>query len=122
MVAPVSTVTFLVPPCVVLPRIDGGASVTVRSILIGGLRAMIVSPSRSAVIVVPSGMRCMFCSVADGVVIRSDGLFFGCMTAVLLRVYTNTYSALSGDTSSNLSDGCSVFVITAPVLMFFMRT
>ena len=77
MAVPVSTVTFLEPPCAVLPRTDGGASVTVRSILIGGCRVTTVSPSWSAVILVPAGMRCIFCRVSAGTVIRSDGLFSG---------------------------------------------
>jgi len=85
MDAPVSTVTFLVPPCVVLPRIDGGASVTVRSTLIGGCKVTMVSPSWSAVTVAPDGMRCMFCTVSMGMVIRSDGVSFGCITASSLR-------------------------------------
>ena len=82
---PVSTVTFLVPPCVVLPRIEGGASLTVRSIFIGGCRVIIVSLSCKAVTFVPDGMRCIFCIVPAGIVIRSDGSPSGCITASLLR-------------------------------------
>lgn len=83
--APVSTVTFFVPPCVVLPRMFGGASLTVRSTLSGGCRVMMFSPSSSAVTFVPDGMRCMLCSVSLGIVTLSDGLPSGCITASLLR-------------------------------------
>ena len=89
MDAPVSTVTFLVPPCVVLPRMFGGASLTMRSTFIGSCIVMMVSSSSSAVTFVPDGMRCMFCIASAGTVILSDGLFSGCITASLLRVYTN---------------------------------
>ena len=120
--APVSTVTFLVPPCVVLPRMFGGASCTVRSTLMGSCSVMMVLLSSSAVTFVPDGMRCMFSITSAGIVTLSDGVPSGCITASSLRVYTNTYSFFSISAFSILSDACSVFVVVAPVLRFFMRT
>ena len=87
---PVSTVTFFVPPCVVLPRMFGGASLTRRSTLSGGCSVMMVSFSSNVVTFVPDGMRCMFCTASVGIVVLSDGLFSGCITASSLRAYTNT--------------------------------
>ena len=89
MDAPVSTVTFLMPPCVVLPRMFGGASLTVRSTLIGGFNVMMVLLFSSAVTFVPDGMRCMFCITSAEIVILSEGVSSGCITTSLLRAYIN---------------------------------
>lgn len=87
IVAPVSVVTCLVPPCAVLPRIDGGACVTVTSIFIRGLAVRMVSFSVSAVSVSPVGIRWCFGMLRVGIVIRSAGFPFGCITASSFLAY-----------------------------------